>query len=82
MGRVLSFGEGTGAPAVAVTMHDVRCGMVNLDPDTASIAPEVLKAAVRANGNNAGVYGAVIRVGRLAAGQKVYFAARAGAAGA
>jgi MOSC domain-containing protein YiiM len=54
--------------------------MVNLDPDTASVAPEVLKAVVRANGNNAGVYGTVIRTGWLAAGQTVYFAARAGAA--
>jgi hypothetical protein len=54
--------------------------MVNIDPDTASIAPEVMKAVVRANANNAGIYGAVIRIGRLAAGQTVYFAARAGAA--
>jgi hypothetical protein len=42
----------------------------------------VMKAVVRANRNNAGVYGTVIRIGRLAAGQKVYFAALAGAAGA
>jgi hypothetical protein len=41
-----------------------------------------MKAVVRANGNNAGVYGTVIRTGRLAAGQTVYFAARAGAADA
>ena len=52
-------------------MRDVRCSMVNLDPDSASPAPEVLKAVVRANQNNAGVYGAVTRVGRLAVGQTV-----------
>jgi hypothetical protein len=46
--------------------------MVNLDPDSASPAPEVLKAVVRANQNNAGIYGAVTRVGRLAVGQKVF----------
>ncbi len=80
LGGALSFGEGDDAPAIAVTMHDVRCGMVNIDPDTASIAPEVMKAVVRANSNNAGIYGTVIRIGRLAAGQTVYFAARAGAA--
>jgi len=80
LGGVLSFGDGDGAPAIAVTAHDVRCAMVNIDPDTASIAPEVMKAVVRANANNAGIYGAVIRIGRLAAGQTVYFAARAGAA--
>ena len=35
------------------------------------MAPEVLKAVVRANGNNAGVYGAVTRVGGLAVGQPI-----------
>src|SRR5205807_2213498 len=71
VGGVLSFGEGDNAPAIAVTMHDVRCSMVNLDPDSASRAPEVLKAVVRANQNNAGIYGAVTRIGRLAVGQTV-----------
>ena len=71
VGGVLSFGEGDEAPAVTVTAPDVRCSMVNLDPDTASSAPEVLKAVVRANQNNAGIYGAVTRIGQLAVGQKI-----------
>ncbi len=71
LGGVLSFGEGHEAPAIAVTMRDVRCSMVNLDPDSASSAPEVLKAAVRANQNNAGIYGVVTRTGCLAVGQTV-----------
>jgi uncharacterized protein YcbX len=69
VGGVLSFGDGDDAPAITVTMRDVRCSMVNLDPDSASPAPEVLKAVVRANQNNAGIYGAVARIGRLAVGQ-------------
>src|SRR5579859_6079050 len=68
---VLSFGEGDDAPAIAVTMRDERCGMVNLDPDSAKSAPEVMKVIVRANQNNAGIYGAVIRTGRLAIGQPI-----------
>ena len=72
LGGVLSFGEGDGAPAIAVTMRDERCGMVNLDPDSASPAPEVMKAVVRANQNNAGIYGAVTRTGRLAVGQTIF----------
>jgi len=72
LGSVLSFGEGDDAPTVAVTMRDVRCSMVNFDPDSASPAPEVLKAVVRANQNNAGVYGAVTRIGRLAVGQTIF----------
>jgi hypothetical protein len=71
LGGVLSFGEGHNAPAITVTMRDVRCSMVNLDPDSASSAPEMLKAVVRANQNNAGIYGAVTRTGRLAVGQTI-----------
>jgi uncharacterized protein YcbX len=71
LGGVLSFGEGDDAPAIAVMMRDVRCSMVNLDPDSARSAPEVMKAVVRANQNNAGIYGAVTRIGRLAVGQTI-----------
>ncbi|HEV3311717.1 MAG TPA: MOSC N-terminal beta barrel domain-containing protein, partial [Chloroflexota bacterium] len=66
LGGVLSFGEGDDAPAIAVTMRDARCSMVNLDPDSGSPAPEVLKAVVRVHQNTAGIYGAVTRIGRLA----------------
>ncbi len=72
LGGVLSFGEGDDAPAIAVTMRDLRCSMVNLDPDSASSAPEVMKAVVRANQNNAGIYGTVTRIGRLAVGQTIF----------
>jgi len=75
LGGVLSFGEGDDAPAISVTMRDVRCSMVNLDPDSASQAPEVMKAVVRANQNNAGIYGAVTRIGRLAVGQTIFLRA-------
>ncbi len=72
LGGVLSFGDGDDAPAIAVTMRDVRCSMVNLDPDTASPSPEVLKAVVRANQNCAGIYGTVTRMGRLEVGQRIF----------
>ena len=75
LGGVLSFGEGNDAPAVAITMRDLRCSMVNLDPDTAKPSPEVMKAIVRVNENNAGIYGAVVRIGRLAVGQTVFLRA-------
>jgi uncharacterized protein len=68
---VLSFGEADDAPAITVTMRDVRCSMVKLDPDSASPAREVPKAVVRANQNNARIFGAVTRIGRLAVGQTI-----------
>ena len=80
VGGELSFGEGDNAPAVAATMRDVRCAMVNLDPDSAISTPEVLKAIVRVNQNNAGVYGTVIRTGRIAVGQTVQLRAANSAA--
>ena len=73
VGGVLTFGDEDDAPAVAVTMRDVRCVMVNIDPDNGSLASEVLKATVRANENNAGIYGTVTRIGQLAVGQTVVF---------
>jgi len=72
VGGVLAFGEGDDAPAVAVTTRDGRCSMVNIDPDSASRAPEVQKAIVRANQNNAGVYATVTLAGRLAVGQTLF----------
>jgi uncharacterized protein YcbX len=75
LGGVLSFGEGDDAPAITVTMRDERCSMVNLDPDSASPAPEVLKAVVGAHENTGGIYGAVTRTGRLAVGQIIFLRA-------
>jgi uncharacterized protein YcbX len=71
LGSLLSFGEADDAPAISVTLRDERCSMVNLDPDSAAAAPEVMKAIVRANHNYAGIYGAVTRTGQLAVGQTI-----------
>ena len=71
VGGVLTFGDADDAPAVTVTMRDIRCVMVNFDPDGASPAHEILKAVARANQNTAGIYGTVTRTGRLAVGQMV-----------
>ena len=75
MGGLLSFGENDDAPAITATVPDMRCSMVNLDPDSARSAPEILKAVVRANQNNAGIYGTVTRIGRLKVGQPVFLQA-------
>jgi len=71
VGGVLTFGEEDNAPAVAVTMRDIRCGMVNLDPDSAASAPEMLKTIVRENQTTAGVYATVTRMGRIIVGQRI-----------
>jgi uncharacterized protein YcbX len=73
VGGVLSFGETSEAATIAITNHDERCSIVNLDPESARPTPEVLKSIVRVRDNKAGVYGAVTRRGRLAVGQPVFF---------
>jgi uncharacterized protein len=77
VGGVLSFGDAGHGPSLSVTMRDERCSMVNFDPDTARSDPEVMKAIVQMNQNNAGIYGAVIRTGQLAVGQTVHLQALA-----
>ena len=56
---------------VNVTMRDLRCVMINLDPQTAEADSSVMKAALRLNENHAGVYATVIRAGELRIGQKI-----------
>lgn len=71
VGGTLVFGEGDSMPAVSVTMRDLRCVMVNIDPDTASQDARVMKTVVGLNANNAGVYGTVVRPGMIHVGQTV-----------
>ena len=71
VGGRLVFGSNEDGPIVSVTMPDPRCVMINLDPDTARQDPRVMKAAVRLNENNAGVYGSVARTGAISVGQSV-----------
>jgi uncharacterized protein YcbX len=71
VGRTLMFGERNSGAAIAVTMKDERCAMINLDPDTAERDAAVMKTVVRMNGNYAGVYGTVVRAGELRVGQVV-----------
>lgn len=71
VGATLLFGDSEPRPAVRITERDVRCRMINLDPDTAAQDARVLKAVARLNGNNAGVYGTVARTGAIRVGDAV-----------
>jgi hypothetical protein len=72
VGRRLRIGEGEEAPAVSVCTRDVRCVMLNLDPESGAADARLMKAAVRLNHNCAGVYCAIIRVGVVRVGDAVY----------
>lgn len=73
VGGTLTFGAGNDAAALAITHRDERCSMVNFDPDSARPTAQVLKAIVQVRDNKAGVYGSVIRRGRLAVGDPCWY---------
>jgi uncharacterized protein YcbX len=71
LGGRLVFGDYEAGPIVSLTMRDLRCVMINLDPNTAEQDSRIMKAAVRLNQNNAGAYGTVARTGQITVGQSV-----------
>jgi uncharacterized protein len=72
VGKTLRFGTDDNGPAVSITMRDLRCVIINLDPETGEADSSVMKAALRLNANHAGVYATVIGSGELRIDQKVY----------
>ena len=71
IGGRLVFGENEDGPTIDLTLRDLRCVMINLDPNTAKQDPSVMKTVVRMNKNNAGAYATVARTGQLSVGQAV-----------
>jgi len=74
VGKTLRIGGAEDGAVVSVSMRDVRCMMLNLDPETAVQDPRLLKATVRLNQNCAGVYATVTRIGRVSVGEPVFLA--------
>ena len=71
VGATIRFGTGDDAASVAIAMCSVRCAVINNDPTGGPMTPALLKAAVRANDNNAGVAATVTRTGRLEVGMPI-----------
>ena len=71
VGGMLVFGEGKNAPAINVTERDIRCAMINIDPETGEKDTKVMKTVVNLNENCAGVYGTVVRTGAIQVGDSV-----------
>lgn len=75
VGGLLIFGDAGPRAVVSVTLRDLRCVMVNLDPDTCKKDARIMRTVVRLNENNAGVYATVVRTGMIRVGDRVSFAA-------
>src|SRR5437773_2895131 len=74
VGGTMMFGNSEPKPSVRVTARDVRCMMINLDPETGNQDARVMKTVVRLNKNNAGVYGTVVQTGAIRVGEPVSLA--------
>lgn len=72
IGRTIVLGGRPESPSVHVAMRDVRCVIVNLDPDTAVADARIFRTIARSHDNCAGVYASVLRVGALSEGDPVY----------
>ena len=72
VGRSLSCGGRPESALIGVTMRDLRCAMVNLDPDTARADPRLLKTTAQLNEVYAGVYGVPVRTGTVSVGEGLY----------
>jgi len=74
VGGALVFGDDDATVVVRVTLRDLRCAMINLDPRTADRDPRIMKTVSRLNDNHAGVYGTVVQTGTIRVGDRVRLA--------
>jgi uncharacterized protein YcbX len=68
VGRTLRCGD----LQLTVTLRDLRCSMVNLDPDTGRADPRLLKATAELNEVYAGVYAVAVRTGTISVGDELH----------
>jgi uncharacterized protein len=72
IGHILAFGSRGGAPAMTAARRDLRCPMVNLDPETAAADPRVLRAVGQSHKAYAGIYGSTFTTGTLRIGDEIH----------
>jgi uncharacterized protein YcbX len=75
VGKIIRFKDDDSAAGINVSMRDIRCAMINIDPATGVSDPKVLKAAVRLNDNDAGLYASVVKPGSLSVGDRIFLQA-------
>lgn len=71
-GRRLRLGDRPDSAELLVNRPIPRCQMVNVDPSSAEVDPNVLKAVVRSNDNCLGIYASVAKPGSVHRGDPVF----------
>ena len=72
LGGLVQLGDREDSPQVELESQNIRCVMINLDPDTAQESPRVLREVAKSRQNRAGIYGSVLRTGHVRAGDTIY----------
>lgn len=72
VGKIIRFQDREDGAGLIVSMRDLRCAMINLDPVTGASDPNVLKTVARLNGTDAGLYASVAGVGTLSVGDRIF----------
>ncbi|MCA9998549.1 MAG: MOSC domain-containing protein [Anaerolineales bacterium] len=68
-GKTLVFGDGD--VEIRFDRRTVRCSMVNVDPASAEVNTSVLKTIAQNHEGQLGLYGSVVKVGKLHVGDKI-----------
>lgn len=75
VGLAVTIGDGDTGLIMRVDRHDKRCVIVNVDPLTSERDPAMLRAVGDEHGGLAGMYGSIVRPGRIAVGDPIFAAA-------
>ena len=72
LGRGLFFGNREKVSKIRLLKDNVRCVMVNIDPDTQEKSAAVLKEVTKYRDSKAGVYGSTEQIGEIRVGDSIY----------
>ena len=71
LGGRLIFGERTDSVRIRANRKNVRCMMINLDPDTAKQTPAILREVAQTRDECAGIYGSIEKPGTIKVGDVI-----------
>lgn len=71
LGSRLIFGTREDSVRLHANRQNVRCMMINLDPDTAKQSPAILREVVESRDQCAGIYGSIVKPGTIKVGDVI-----------
>jgi uncharacterized protein YcbX len=73
LNRSIALGDLQNSARLRIVRRNVRCSLVNLDPQTATPNPRILETVIATRGNLLGVYGVPEQIGFIQLGQGLFF---------